>query len=154
MIKQRISLGFSVLWRTYLLYFTYTFVLSLVLGFAFIDLIAAHRGLLLYVPAFGLVSFALLLTLLETGCHINLLRFMFGRRLNRPPAAWRSDVLKLSLLLTLLGTLNALISRLAPVDVWLPYKAYGGSLLFFVGVFAVGWTQATPSDTAISISPD
>ncbi len=154
MIKQRVSLGFSLLWRTYVVYFIYTLIFSLVLGFVFTDLVYANKDLLLFAPAFALGLFGLLLAILEVGCRVNLLRVVFGGRLKRSPAQWRTYALQLALVLGTLGTLNALIAVFAPVDIWLYYKAYGGPLLFVMSVFAIGWAQATPSTAPTSATPD
>lgn len=143
MIKRRFSLALSLLWRTYVVFFIYSIVISLALGFAFSLKTLVNSSFSLYLPAGALLVFALLLAVLEVGCRINLLRAMFGGRLKRSPAQWRTCVLQLSLVITTLATLNALIAFVAPIDVWVYYKAYVAQPLFAVGVFAIGWAQAT-----------
>lgn len=144
MIKRRFSLAFSLLWRTYVLHFICGFLLVIVLGLMFGTRMIGIRNLLLYGPSVDLGVFALLLVILEAGWRVNLLRAMFGGRLKRSPAEWRTYVLLLALLTTTMATLNALLAFFAPVNVWYVYKLYGSPLLFAVGVFTIGWTQATP----------
>jgi len=107
-----------------------------------------------FAPSIALGLFALLLAILEAGCRINVLRAVFGERLKRSPAQWRTYVLQLSRVLGALAILNGLLAFFAPGEVWLYYKGYGGPLLFAVGVFAVGWTQATPSDAKAGAEQD
>ncbi|MBT2373213.1 septation protein IspZ [Pseudomonas fluorescens] len=135
------------------MYFIYSVVFSLVFGLAFGRLVIASRDFLMFAPAIALAVFALLLAILEVGLRINLLRAVFGGRLKRSPAQWRTHALQLSLALISLATLNALLAFFAPLNIWLYYKVYGGPLLFAVGVFATGWIQVTPSAAETITAP-
>jgi hypothetical protein len=70
MIKRRLSLGFSLLWRTYVVYFIY----SGVLGLAFGRLVLISSDFLRFASSIALGLFALLLAILEAGCRINVRR--------------------------------------------------------------------------------
>lgn len=144
MIKQRFSLALSLLWRTYLAYFIYSVVFSLALGFTIGAELLASRDFLRFGPPFTLGLFALLIAVLELGGRVNVLQAVFGTRLKRTQAHWRTYVLQLSLLLIALALLNALFALFAPFEVWVYYKVYGAPLLFAVGIFVLGWAQ-TPS---------
>ncbi|MFL1555926.1 septation protein IspZ [Pseudomonas sp. O64] len=153
MIKRRFSLAFSLLWRAYVLHFMYSFLCVIVLGLTFGNRIIGSKNFLLYGPSVALGVYALLLVILEAGWRINLLRAVFGGRLKRSPAEWRTYVLLLTLLITTMATVDALIAFFAAGNVWLVYKLYGGPLLFAVGVFTIGWTQATPITVEVSTAP-
>ena len=129
------------------------FLLAVVLVLTFGTRMISIRNLLLYGPSIKLGLFALLLVILEAGWRVNLLRAVFGGRLKRSPAEWRTYVLLFTLLITTMATLNALLAFFAPVNAWYVYKLYGGPLLFAVGVFAIGWTQATPITLEVSTAP-
>ncbi len=143
MIKRRLSLALSLLWRTYVVFFLYSIAFTLVIGLPFGRLVLANRNVILYTPAVALLVFALLLAILEMGLRINLLRAIFGARLKRSPAQWRTSVLHLSALMAALAAVNALVTFSGSADAWMYYRTYPGPLLFFVGVFAIGWAQAT-----------
>ncbi|WP_431703508.1 septation protein IspZ [Pseudomonas sp. BR20] len=145
MIKQRCSLAFSLLWRTHVVYFIYSALLSLTLGFTVGSTLLTSRDFLLFGPPATLALLALLLVVLEVASGVNVPRAVFGNRLKRSAAQWRTYVLQLSLLLTALAILHALFAFFAPFEVWVNYRVYGGPLLFTVGLFLLGWAQAPSS---------
>lgn len=142
MIKQRFSLALSLLWRTYLAFFIYSGLFSLVLGFTIGGALLVNADFLRLGPPITLALFALLITALEVGCRMNVLQAVFGARLKRSPAQWRTYVLQLSLLMTALAILNALLAFFAPFEVWVYYKVYGSPLLLALSIFVLGWAQA------------
>lgn len=151
MIKQRCSLAFSLLWRTHVVHFIYSALISLTLGFTVGSTLLTSRDFLLFGPPATLALLALLLAVLEVGSGVSVPRAVFGNRLKRSAAQWRTYVLQLSLLLTALATLNASCAFFAPFEAWVNYRAYGGPLLFTVGIFFLGWAQAPSSaDTIIT----
>lgn len=135
--KQRISLAFSLLWRTLVVYSLF----AVLLGLALRLFVFPSEGFLRVQPTVVYGLFALLLVALEVGCRVNLLRGVFGGQLQRSPAQWRTFTLHLSLLFIGLAIVNALMALFTPFEVQLYYKAYGASLLFIGGVLAVGWRQ-------------
>lgn len=129
-----------------------TIVAELVFGLllVIIGVILSHVGIQLpsaelsatatfikFKPTLLYTTFAVTLLIFEFSFNSNLIRMVFGRRLNLSPASWRQFVVAVSVLLLTLSVVNILVAFFASVDAWISYKLFGAFGLQLIGIYVI-----------------
>lgn len=133
-MKRWLQLSFGLLWRTYVLYAIFAVLFALLVG----KLLFANAYFLYLKPTLVYGSLALVVVIAEMGFKLNLLRALFGKRLNLSPPQWRTCIFSLALLLVTLAILNAIVAFAAPYF-WVYYKVFGAPAISIAGVLVTAW---------------
>ena len=135
--KNWLLLSFALLWRAFLLFQIFGLVFGLLLG----KILLSSSFVLLIRPTILYGSLALLVVIAEAGFKLNLLRSIFGKRLDLSAPQWRMCALSLASLLATMAVLNVAVAFSTPFDFWLYYKVFGSPVLFVAGIFAISWVS-------------
>ena len=133
--KSWLFLSLGLLWRSFLLFQIYGLVFSLLIT----KFLLSSSSVLLIKPTLLYGSLALIIFVAQVGFKLNLLRAMFGKRLNLTQTQWRMCVTSLASLFATMAALNAAVAFSTSFDFWLYYKVFASPVLLVVGIFAISW---------------
>jgi hypothetical protein len=135
-----LALCLSLIWRTVVAYFLLALpalLLLYLLGLLGFDPRPDEQAAaVVYIkakPTMIYFAFAAVLFTLERWLHINLLRLLWGHRLQIVNETWRTVITWLSLLSLALAVLNGAVAAFASIEAWIAYKLFGGLSILLLG---------------------
>ncbi|MGA4332476.1 septation protein IspZ [Ralstonia nicotianae] len=137
-----LSLFFGLLWRTFVLQLIVSLAILALIGVTGAGVFHRYEKFIVLKPTLIYSAFALALLIGWLGPRVNLVRAVWGKRLNLSVQQWHRCVVALSALFVGLAALNLIVAFIAPLEVWVNYKLFGALAIFCAGIFGITlWLQ-------------
>jgi len=149
MRMHTLSLFFGLLWRTFALQLIVSLTILALIGVTGVGGFHRDEKFIVLKPTLIYGAFALALLIGWLAPRANLVRAMWGKRLNLSAQQWHRCVVALSALFVGLAALNLIVAFMTPLEVWVNYKLFGALAIFCTGIFGITlWLQRSADASA------